>query len=321
MSTLHVRVAAIRKEAEGIASFELVSEDGAALPGFEAGAHVDVLLPGLPARQYSLCNTPGQTHRYQIAVLKEPASRGGSRHMHEKISQGDRLCIGVPRNHFPLVADTRRALLVAGGIGITPLLAMAETLAARRAAFELHYCARSLDRAAFADRLTEPHLEPHVHLHLDDGPDAQRLDPARLLAGRKAGDHLYICGPGGFLDWMRAAAAATGWPDDAVHTEYFSGTVERRDTDSDFEIEVQSTGQIVHVAKGQTALDALLAAGLDVPNSCAEGVCGMCMSEVIEGTPDHRDQFLTAAERARGDTFMPCCSRAASPRLTISGTW
>lgn len=318
MGSLVVRVASIRKEAEGIASFELVREDGQPLPAFEAGAHLDVVLPGLPVRQYSLCNAPAETHLYQIAVLKDPASRGGSRHLHEKVSKGDSLTVSEPKNHFALVPTSGRTLLLAGGIGVTPLLAMAESLSASGAEYQLHYCARDRARLAFADRLAEDRFLGHVHLHLDDGPEDQKLVLDPLLAGRGAQDHLYVCGPTGFIAWVKEAAEAAGWPDDAVHSEHFSGTVEMRDSDADFEIEVQETGQIVSVAKGQTALNALLDAGIDVPNSCTEGVCGMCMTRVVEGTPDHRDQFLTTAERAANDAFMPCCSRAKTPRLVIS---
>ena len=317
MSGLEMRVAAIRREAEGILGFDLVPVTGGTLPVFTAGAHIDVMLPGLPARQYSLCNAPGETDRYQIAVLREPASRGGSRHLHERVATGDRLLIGPPKNHFELAPGAGHSLLIAGGIGVTPILAMAEALAAKSAPFALHYCARSAARMAFADRLAAAPFRDRVHLHLDDGPEDQRLPLAALLAARGPEDHVYICGPSGFLDWVKSAALAAGWPEEAVHTEYFSGSVEQRDSDSAFEIEVAGSGQVVTVAKGQTALDALLAAGLDVPNSCTEGVCGMCMTRVIDGRPDHRDQFLTAAERARNDCFMPCSSRALSARLVI----
>ncbi len=318
MNRLRVRVTAIRTEAIDIASYELVRDDGCDLPPFEAGAHVDVMLPGLPARQYSLCNRPGETRCYVIAVLKEPNSRGGSRHLHEKVSVGDILFISEPKNHFGLDPGARRTLLLAGGIGVTPLLAMVQALAAKNAAFEMHYCARSRDRMAFAGQLSDECYRGRVHLHLDDGEDDQKLALGPLLAGRMPGDHLHICGPAGFLDWVKASAAAAGWPVDAVHTEYFSGTVERLETDSDFEIEVAETGQVLRVAKGQTALAAMLDAGIDVPNSCTEGVCGMCMTPVRAGLLDHRDQFLTAAERARNDVFMPCCSRATTPRLVVS---
>jgi vanillate O-demethylase ferredoxin subunit len=318
MKLLHVRVTAIRTEAIDIASYELVGDDGRELPPFAAGAHVDVMLPGLPARQYSLCNRPGETRRYVIAVLKEANSRGGSRHLHEKVSVGDTLLISEPKNHFGLEPTARKTLLLAGGIGVTPLFAMAQTLAEKGADFEMHYCARGRERMAFAEQLSADSYRGRVHLHLDDGADEQKLALDPLLRSRAPGDHLYVCGPTGFLDWVKASALAAGWPEDAVHTEYFAGTVEQLETDSGFEIAVEESGQVVRVAKGQTALDAMLQAGIDVPNSCTEGVCGMCMTQVRSGVPDHRDQFLTAAERARNDVFMPCCSRATTPRLTVS---
>lgn len=321
MDSLQVRVAAIRREATDIASLELVSENGQALPAFEAGAHVDVMLPGLPMRQYSLCNPPWETHRYVVAVLKEPESRGVSRHIHEKIAVGDTLLISAPKNHFALEPSAKRTLLLAGGIGVTPLLAMAESLAANGASFEMHYCARSRDRLAFTEILSAERFHGRVHLRLDDGPEEQRLTLDPLLAGRDPQDHLYICGPTGFIQFVKSSALNAGWPEDAIHTEHFSGTVEQLETDSDFEIEIEGSGQVVTVAKGQTALDALLNAGLDVPNSCTEGVCGMCMTQVVEGIPDHRDQFLTAAERSRNDTFMPCCSRSKTPRLVIANEY
>lgn len=318
MSVLEMRVAAIRREAEGILGFDLVPVAGTGLPPFTAGAHIDVMLPGLPARQYSLCNAPQDAHCYQIAVLREPASRGGSRYLHEQVKVGDRLMISAPKNHFELAPTPGHSLLIAGGIGVTPILAMAEALAARGDAFTLHYCARSQDRMAFAGRLAAAPYRDRVHVHLDDGPAQQRLQPDAVLASPRADDHLYICGPSGFLDWVKGAALTHGWPEDRIHTEYFSGTVDQRDSDCAFEIEIAGTGQLVTVAKGQTALDALLDAGIDVPNSCTEGVCGMCMTPVRAGTPDHRDQFLTAAERARNDCFMPCSSRALSGRLVIA---
>ena len=318
MTTMLVRVVAVRKEATDIASFEFVRDDGQALPGFDAGAHVDVLLPGLPARQYSLCNPPGEMHRYLIAVLKEPQSRGGSRFLHEKVSVGDTLTISAPKNHFALDASAKRTLLLAGGIGVSPLLAMAEALSAADAPFTMHYCARSRDRMAFAEALSAERFRGRVHLHFSDGPAEQKLVLAPLLATRGEDEHVYICGPERFMNAAKSVALAAGWPEAAVHTEFFSGHVEQRDSDADFDIEIAETGQVITVSKGQTALDALLAAGIDVPNSCTEGVCGMCMTQVRDGIPDHRDQFLTAAERARNDAFMPCCSRAQTKRLLIS---
>ena len=317
--TLQVRVNAKRAETADICVLELTAPDGAALPAFAAGAHVDVFLPGLPARQYSLCNDPSETHRYVLGVLREPASRGGSRAVHDDVAQGDTLTIGAPRNHFALVPGAARSVLLAGGIGVTPILAMAETLWAEGTDFAFHYCARSLDRAAFRDRIAQAPWAGRAHMHLDDGAPDQRLDLAATLADAGPGVHLYVCGPTGFLDWVKRTAAASGWDDANVHAEYFAGApVETQAGDHAFDVEIAETGQVVHVPADQTVLHALLAAGLDIPNSCEEGVCGMCQTRVLDGTPDHRDNFLTKAERAANDCFMPCCSRITGDRVVIS---
>ncbi|MDO9524162.1 MAG: PDR/VanB family oxidoreductase [Gemmobacter sp.] len=318
MTQLKARIAAKRIEALDICSFELVPVANVNFPAFEAGAHIDLHLPGLPVRQYSLCNAPSDAQRYQLAILREPQSRGFSRRMHDDVQIGDVIEISSPKNHFALASAMDEAVLIAGGIGVTPILAMAEALHDAGVPFTLHYCTRSPERAAFVDRLRAADWADRVSLYFDDDQANRRLDLSALLAHRSPGKHLYFCGPSGFLDWIKTAAAAQGWPADQVHCEYFSGTVETRDSDQAFEIEIAETGQIITVAKGQTALSAMVAAGIDVPCSCEEGVCGMCMTPVKEGTPDHRDQFLTEAERARGDVFMPCCSRSVSARLVVA---
>ena len=214
---LEVRVECRTDEAEGICSYELVSADGAPLPAFTAGAHIDVhVAPGL-VRQYSLCNPPHERHRYVIGVLRDPASRGGSQAMHEQIRAGAKLTISAPRNHFPLV-DAPRSVLLAGGIGITPLLAMAETLSAQGSQFELHYCTRSPERTAFRDRILSAAYAPQVRFYHDS---TQELDLPALLAGLPRDSHIYFCGPAGFIDHVKATAAAAGWPHEQLHLEYF----------------------------------------------------------------------------------------------------
>ena len=314
---LRVRVARKTAEAEGIAGFELVAADGGALPPFAAGAHVDVHLPGGPVRPYSLCNAPGETQRYCLGVLREPASRGGSQAMHERVNEGDVLEIGAPRNLFPLAEGGAHHLLLAGGIGITPLLAMAEALAAAGASFELHYCTRSAARTAFAARLAEPRFAGRVHLHHDDGPAAQKLDIAARLAAPRAGEHLYLCGPQGFLNAVLGAARGSGWPAAQGHFESFGAAPVVHDSDGPFEVLVSSSQRVVTVAKGQSIVQALAAAGVEVMTSCEQGVCGTCLTRVLEGTPDHRDQYLTPEEQAVGDQMLPCCSRAKSARLVL----
>lgn len=316
MTTLNVRVVRRRDEAEGIASFELAAPDVSPLPPFKAGAHIDVhVAPGL-VRQYSLCNDPQERSRYRIAVLCEPQSRGGSAGMHAKVHEGQALTISAPRNHFPLVA-AGRSLLLAGGIGITPVLTMARELHAQGGEFELHYCGRSAARMAFRDELAAAPFAGAVHLHMDDGEPSQRFDATALLATVQPGTHLYVCGPGGFMDHVLDTAKAFGWPDDQLHREYFAATPVDTSGDGTFEVRLNRSGRTFEVPTGKSVLEVLLGHGVDLPFSCESGVCGTCVTRVVEGTPDHRDRFLTDAERAAGDQFLPCCSRSKSAVLIL----
>jgi vanillate O-demethylase ferredoxin subunit len=316
MSSFEVRVARKTCEADAICSYELVALDGAPLPPFEAGAHIDVHLAGSLVRQYSLCNAPGETHRYQIGVLRDPASRGGSQAMHDHIETGSVLTISAPKNHFPLV-DAKSTLLFAGGIGITPILAMAEALAAQDAAFELHYSARSPERAAFRERLGASPFAQQVRFHYDSGDAAQKLDLAALLALPDAGTHLYVCGPQGFIDHVLGSARERGWPAAQVHVEYFSAAAVDTSGDRAFDVKLASSGRIVTVPAGKTVLEALAGQGVEIPYSCEEGVCGTCLTRVLEGVPEHRDLYLTEEEQAANDQFTPCCSRAKTAVLVL----
>ena len=314
---IRVRVAARQEEALDICSLDLVPAEGGALPAFSAGAHVDVHLPGGLVRQYSLCNAPGETHRYRIAVLRDAASRGGSATVHDQLQAGTVLEIGAPRNLFALEASAPHHLLLAGGIGITPLLAMAERLAAQGSAFTLHHATRSRERTPFVAQLTTSSYADRVYHHFDDGPAMQKLDIAATLRAAPAGSHLYVCGPTGFMEAVLAEGRAQGWDESRLHREYFAAAPTGAAGDGGFELEIASTGRVIPVAKDQTALAALLAAGLDIPMSCEQGVCGTCLTGVKSGTPDHRDQYLTPEERAANNQFLPCCSRASGPRLVL----
>jgi vanillate O-demethylase ferredoxin subunit len=315
--TLSVRVARKQLEAEDVLSFELVAADGALLPAFSAGSHVDVQLPGGLTRQYSLCNDPTESHRYLIGVLRDPASRGGSAAMHDQVQEGQLLTISTPKNHFPLAHEARRHLLLAGGIGVTPILCMAERLANTGADFEMHYCTRSPARTAFRERIAQAGFAPRVQFHFDDGDPAQKLDLAALLAQPAEGLHLYVCGPKGFMDAVLSTARAQGWPEARLHYEFFSAEVTHSATDASFEVQLASSGKVVRIAPDKTVVQALSEAGVEVPISCEQGVCGTCLTRVIEGVPDHRDMYLTPEEQAANDQFLPCCSRAKTPRLVL----
>lgn len=273
-------------------------------------------VPGGLTRQYSLCNDDKESHRYRIAVLRDAASRGGSAGMHDAVHEGDVLTISTPRNHFPLVRGTR-TLLLAGGIGVTPLLSMAQRLAAVDADFELHYCTRSAGRTAFQAEIAASPYAAHVHFHFDDGEAAQKLDAARLLAAPPAGTHVYICGPTGFIDHVVATTVAQGWDKANVHLEYFGAAPQDTAGDGSFEVRIASSGKTYPVAKDQSVVQALAPHGIEILTSCEQGVCGTCITRVLQGDCDHRDLYFTDEEKAANDQFTPCCSRAKGKLLVL----
>ncbi len=313
---IEVVVASRNTEALDICTYELASVDGSPLPAFSAGAHIDVHLPDGLVRQYSLCNHPQERHRYVIGVLKDPASRGGSRGLHEQVHEGARLSISEPRNLFPLVHDARRSLLFAGGIGITPILCMAERLAHSGADFELHYCARSSERAAFVERLKASPFAEQVFLHFDEQPDTA-LDIAHVLAAPADDVHLYVCGPGGFMQHVLDNARAQGWQEACLHREYFTAAPVDKRLDGCFSVKLSSSGQVFEVPADKSVVQVLESHGIEIAVSCEQGICGTCLTRVLEGVPEHRDLFLTEQEQALNDQFTPCCSRAKTALLVL----
>ncbi|MDE2606007.1 MAG: oxidoreductase [Burkholderiales bacterium] len=316
MTQIAVKVARKTQEALDIASFELVKPDGSALPGFSAGSHIDVQLPGGLTRQYSLCNDAAEQHRYRIAVLRDPASRGGSTAMHDAVKEGDTLLISEPRNHFPLV-HAQRTLLFAGGIGVTPLLCMAQRLAQVGADFTLHYCTRSTERTAFREEIAASPYAGRVQFHHDDGDAAQKLQLEQVLARPQDGTHVYVCGPTGFIDWVVKTAERLGWGKDQVHLEYFGAAAQDTTGDRAFKVKIASSGATYEVPADQTVVQALQAHGVEVLVSCEQGVCGTCITRVLQGECDHRDLYFTDEEKAKHDQFTPCCSRAKSELLVL----
>jgi vanillate monooxygenase ferredoxin subunit len=321
MEQLTVSINKRQQEASGIVSLELVDPYGRDLPPFTAGAHIDVqVAPGV-VRQYSLFNAPAERHRYCIAVLNQHDGRGGSRLVHETLHEGDAVAISAPRNAFPLVEAGGHAVLVAGGIGVTPILSMAQRLAALDRSFELHYCARSRTCAAFIDRLAQGEFGDRVHFHFDDEPHAPRFDIDALLHASQAPDaHLYVCGPGGFMDRVVDAASAC-WPEHAVHLERFSPRVlqaaSAAATERAFRVVLARSGATLDVPADQTILGVLQQHGVAVPVSCEQGVCGTCLVDVLDGEPDHRDSYLTDTERRANQQITVCCSRSRSAVLTL----
>lgn len=312
-----VRIARRCDEAQGVRSLELVHPRGRRLPPFSAGAHIDVRIrPGL-IRQYSLCNSPADRHRYLIGVLRAADSRGGSDAIHDDLEEGALVEISPPRNHFPLAASARHSILLAGGIGITAILCMAEHLADDGADFEMHYCARSREQAPFLERIRAAAYADRVSMYFSTGPGARRLDMHAVLSSPRPDVHLYACGSRRFMDGVIETARQLGWPATHVHREYFGGAGQIREDDVAFDIKIAGSGEVIRVGGRQTALEALVAAGVPVQSSCGQGVCGSCMLRVLDGEPDHRDLFLSTEERARRDRFLPCCSRARSGMLVI----
>lgn len=314
--TSTVRVAHRRQETDDIISLELEALDGGALPPFEAGAHIDVhVAPGI-VRQYSLCNASSERHRYVIGILRDPQSRGGSVAIHERLQPGSVVEVSAPRNHFPLKPQAK-SVLIAGGIGITPMLCMAETLHAAGTAFSLHYCARDQGRAAFLDRIAQSPFSENVVFHYDDKADEQKLHPDELFSRMGAEEEIYVCGPAGFIDWVCQAADQAGVPKHRVRYEHFSAKPVDTSQDGAFDVRIASSGQLFHIPADQSVADVLLAAGVDIYTSCGEGSCGSCVMRLVEGEADHRDVFLTDEEHASGNQFTPCCSRAKSPLLVL----
>jgi ferredoxin-NADP reductase len=310
---MQLRVRSITYLAEAINGYELVDPRGRDLPRFAAGAHVDLRF-GDFVRQYSLCNDPAERRRYCIAVLREEASRGGSRYVHDTIRIGDLIEVSMPRNNFPLESEAEQHLLIAGGIGIAPIMSMIAELQRRRADFQLHYCTRSAARTAFGDDLAPIAADGRVHFHYDGGDPARSLDIGALLRDPPAGAHLYYCGPAGL---MAAAAEATkGWPAGTVHCEFFTAppaasVVE----DKPFRVRLAKRGVEYEIPVGQTIVGVLRRHGIVVPTSCELGYCGACVTRYLAGEPDHRDQVLR--EYGRGRFVLICCARSKTPVLDL----
>ncbi|MEU1196305.1 PDR/VanB family oxidoreductase [Streptomyces sp. NPDC005813] len=306
-TSLHLTVHRMTWEAEGVLSVELVHPDGKPLPAWTPGAHIDVEVGGL-IRQYSLCGDPRTATAYRIGVLDAPASRGGSRHVHTRLRPGRTVTVSEPRNHFAL-EDAPGYVFVAGGIGITPLLAMAREAGRRGADWRMVYGGRSRASMAFTDELaalggdvTVVPQDEHGHIDLDTA-----------LAGLPAGTLVYCCGPEPLL-----TAVEQKCPAERLRVERFAApTVERSGDDEAFEVECRVSGRTLTVGADTSILQAVEDAGIGVASSCRDGICGSCETRVLDGTPDHRDFLLSEAEHTANATMMICVSRCASGRLVL----
>jgi ferredoxin-NADP reductase len=313
---LTLRVIEAEPAAERIRRLVLAAPDGAALPAFTAGAHVRVALPDGDERHYSLVDLDGNADAptsYTLGVLLELESKGGSRYMHG-LAPGDTVQVSPPKNDFALVADDAPVLLIAGGIGVTPIVSMATALKAAGRPYRMVYAARNAGAMAFAEALSARH-DRALELHRDDeagGP----LDLKPLIEGAEAGTQIYVCGPRPMIEAAREIADAAGIPHDHIHFELFQSSTRSTD-ESAFEVEVASTGEVHTIPPGRTIIEVLEEAGMDLMYDCQRGDCGICQTDVLEGEPDHRDVVLTEAERASGKVMQICVSRAKTPRLKL----
>lgn len=312
--TLSALVHTLRHEAEGIISVELRPWGDTVFTPFEAGSHIDLHLPNGLVRSYSLLNAPSDQGRYVVGILRDRASRGGSRYVHEQLRVGTQLQISQPRNNFALDTRASYSVLVAGGIGITPIYCMFRQLLALGRSAELIYCARSRAEAALVDEISG--LGAKVLYHFNDEKGGLP-DLASYLAGRPADTHFYCCGPTPMLDAFEQTCERLGYPH--AHIERFTAAevAASEDAQDSYSVELSKSGKTVSVEPGLNLLDVLLEAGCDIEYSCREGVCGSCETRVLEGDVDHRDGVLSKAERAANKSMMVCVSGCKSRRLVL----
>lgn len=299
-------------EADDVITLEFAAIDGQPLPTWQPGAHIDVLLPGGMTRQYSLCGSPDDSSTWRIGVLREPDGRGGSRWLHDHAQPGTRLRVAGTRNHFAF--DTAsHYLFIAGGIGITPLLPMIAAAQARGVEWRLHYLGRRRAAMPFLPELAK--YDDRVNVVARD--EVERLDLRAVLAETDSSTHVYGCGPTRLLDALEESCSER--PALTLHVERFSAepATLKRDTDTQFDVELRATGTTITVPADCSVLQAVLDAGVYVASSCSEGTCGSCETDVLEGEVDHRDSVLSPAEKAANESMMICVSRARCGRLVL----
>jgi phthalate 4,5-dioxygenase reductase subunit len=308
-----LRVTRNDRIADGINLIEFRHPADQSLPEFSAGAHITIKVPNGLLRKYSLCNDPAERDRYQVAVKREANGRGGSADLVDTVKAGDELMVAPPVNDFGLPQRAQDFLFIAGGIGITPIMAMIQEVQKQGKRFRLFYCTRSPETTAFADELSKPEFEGKVIIHHDQGDPACALDLKPILAERKNREHLYCCGPRPLMEAVRHLT--DHWSSTAVHFEAFSEAETHKAGDKPFKVRLARSGRLLDVPVTKTILEVLRENGLEVPSSCETGTCGTCRTKLMAGVADHRD--LVLADHERGDTIMICVSRALSDEITI----
>lgn len=319
MASQEINLKIIEKSliAEDIVKLVLQHPDGGVLPSFNPGSHIDVHINGV-IRQYSLINTPDIKDRYILGIKRERAGRGVSNYIHTTLSEGDSINVSVPRDNFYFSKGAEYYYLFAGGIGITPLLCMAEYLRGEGISFELHYSIRNIKHSVLTKLIPNISMLENIYIH--EGLDASqsRLNIYRILNDQRISkSKIYCCGPSGFMDTIHDEAIKLGWPAEQIHREHFSAEPTDTTDKNSFDVIIRSTGQTLHINSEQTIAEVLLANGIDIPLSCEQGVCGTCLTEVAAGKPDHRDYFLTDKEKESNEVMTPCCSRSLSKVLTL----
>jgi vanillate monooxygenase ferredoxin subunit len=307
---LALTVAKVVDETGDIKRFELVSAEGKPLPEFTAGAHIDIITGNGQRRSYSLANPPTERNRYILGVLREPAGRGGSAWMHDNVKPGTTVTVLPPLNNFKLVEDAKEHIFIAGGIGITPILAMGHRLKAMGAKTTLHYCTRSPEKTSFMADVKEAFGATAI-MHHDGGDPTKGVKLADVLKNRPEGAHLYICGPTGLLEAARKASAH--WPDETVHFEHFAATPAQKKpatANQPFEVYLSRRKLTLPVPADKTILEVVREAGVEADSSCEAGICSTCETRLISGRADHRDEVLTEADKIANGKIMICCSRA-----------
>jgi len=309
--TIEMRLVAIRYLAHETSLFEFETLDGAVVPPAAAGAHIAINLPNDMVRLYSLVEPVEHGNRYVIGVKRDAAGRGGSMYLHDMIRVGSVLKIGAPRNNFELDEDAQHSVLIAGGIGITPIWSMARRLTQLGRSFEVVYACRDRRDVAFADDISSL---PAATVHVDSEASGF-LDIRKIVEEKPEGSHFYCCGPAPMLDAFEACTSHL--PKDQVHLERFA-PAQQLALDGDFVVELANSGQEFEVPKGRSILSVLREAGFNLDFSCEMGICGACQVRVLEGVPDHRDMVLSDEEKSCGDTMMICCSGSKTARLTLA---
>jgi len=309
---LRLRVSDARDAGASVRRLTLRDQDNWALPAFSPGSHVDVLTAA-GIRQYSLLSDARDSHQYEIGALLEPVGRGGSRWIHHGLATGDEVLVSLPRNHFALDLGFDRYVLIAGGIGVTPILSMLPELVRAGKHVTVHYCVRTLEQAVFQDDIRQWLPLDRVHLYVDAGDPRRGIQVEALLEGQSAGTAVYCCGPGGLMDAVAAATAQ--WPPQRVHMERFKGPVLSDSTGPAFTVHLANSGRTIPVSAGLSILQALRSHDIDVPASCEAGICGSCRTRYTEGVVVHKDLILNAEQRK--SEMLICVSRCSSDHLTL----